>query len=904
MTSTSQRLRELAENSSNVRNLSVIAHVDHGKSSLVDSLIAVAGIDQSIKQSDVGKRRATDTRADEKARGITIKSTGVSLLFDLGKDASRPLPPAFDARRPELFCNLIDSPGHADFSAEVTSALRVTDGSLVLVECLDGVSVQTETVLRQSLAELVKPTLVINKLDRMFLEVHYGLEEQYQRYRSIIEDINVQIAMYHNGAQGLEWQVDPVLGNVIFASGYQGWAFSLDTFAQMYASKFKTDAARLRTKLWGDWYFDAERSKWVTTPITSDGRVLQRAFCEFILEPIRQVVETALQAAAKPVRFSKTLARLGIAITTEERQATIDKPKELVRLALQRWLPASVTLRDLILWHLPSPIEAQSYRARQLYSGPEDDATCMAIKRCDPEGPLVFYVSKLVPDGSGHFYAFGRVFSGTLRGGMTCFIPQLSQSRRSTTQDDSTYETAGASSVAAAATSSEPSSSPSEPSELSGAASSSSSSTTTSGPSHKCVRANVPSVYVAMCAKFEATTAVPAGSTAAVLGIDKYLHKTGTILSDPQSFPLTEMTLAVAPVVRCAVSVKNPAHIGKFKEALTRLLRTDASLELTKEESGERVLAATGELHLEIALNDLKAMIPGSEVVVSEPVLSYRETVTDKSPICLAKSSNKHNRIFLTVEPLGAALTEAIEKGNVSTGDDMRSTSRRRQLVDEFGWSPNDASRIWAFGPDETGPNVLVDQTTGAQYLQEIKDSIIASFQWVTKSGVIMGEKLRGVRFNIVDVTVHQDPAHRSGREIIPAMRRASFAAILSAQPRIEEAIARADISVTQQYSPTIHHLMGQKRGVVLDERIREGTALVEMRAEFPFASTFGFNAILRERTSGNAFLHLSFANWAIMASDPCVPETTAGAVVVRRRQYLKFSSARVPPATDFLDRL
>jgi elongation factor 2 len=208
--------------------MSVIAHVDHGKSTLTDSLLAKAGI---IAEENAGDMRTTDTRKDEAERGITIKSTGVSLYFETN------IMTGDDTPKDGYLINLIDSPGHVDFSSEVTAALRVTDGALVVVDYVEGVSVQTETVLRQALAELIVPVLMVNKIDRGILELQVDGETMYQNYLRVIENVNVIVATYEEeGGQTL--QVDPKLGTVAFGSALFGWAFTITVFAKTYTKKF------------------------------------------------------------------------------------------------------------------------------------------------------------------------------------------------------------------------------------------------------------------------------------------------------------------------------------------------------------------------------------------------------------------------------------------------------------------------------------------------------------------------------------------------------------------------------------------------------------------------------------------------------------------------------------------
>ncbi len=149
--------------------------------------------------------------------------------------------------------------------------------------------------------------------------------------------------------------------------------------------------------------------------------------------------------------------------------------------------------------------------------------------------------------------------------------------------------------------------------------------------------------------------------------------------------------------------------------------------------------------------------------------------------MCLSKSPNKHNRLFLKGEPLQDELSGFIE--DESMGPKTETKERARRLVEEFEWDKTDALKIWCYGPDNNGPNVVVDTAKGVQFLNEIKDSVEAAFQWATKEGVLCDENMRGIRFNIYDVTLHTDAIHRGGGQIVPTARRVLYACELTAMP-------------------------------------------------------------------------------------------------------------------------
>lgn len=221
--------------------------VDHGKSTLTDSLVQRAGI---ISSANAGSARFTDTRPDEQERGVTIKSTAISLFATLQHPEDlKDIAGDDKTEKNEFLINLIDSPGHVDFSSEVTAALRVTDGALVVVDTVEGVCVQTETVLRQALGERIKPVVVINKVDRALLELQVSKEDLYQNFSRVIESVNVVIATYFDKVLG-DVQVYPEKGTIAFGSGLHGWAFTIRQFATRYAKKFGVDKNKMMDRLW------------------------------------------------------------------------------------------------------------------------------------------------------------------------------------------------------------------------------------------------------------------------------------------------------------------------------------------------------------------------------------------------------------------------------------------------------------------------------------------------------------------------------------------------------------------------------------------------------------------------------------------------------------------------------
>merc|ERR1711887_462114 len=569
----------------------------------------------------------------------------------------------------------------------------------------------------------------------------------------------------------------------------------------------------------------------------------------FVLDPIYKMFNSIMEF--KKETYTKLLEKLDVKLDVEERQL---EGKPLLKTVMRKWLPAGDALLMMIAIHLPSPVTAQKYRMEMLYEGPTDDESAIAVKNCDPTGPLMMYVSKMVPTSDkGRFYAFGRVFAGLCETGQKVRImgPNYVHGKK----DDLNVK-------------------------------------------------NIQRTILMMGRTVEPIPSVPCGNICGLVGVDQYLVKTGTISNSETAHNMKTMKFSVSPVVRVAVEPKNPQDLPKLVEGLKRLAKSDPMVLCLTEESGEHIIAGAGELHLEICLKDLEedhACIPLKK---SDPVVSYRETVSEESSImCLSKSPNKHNRLFMKAVPMPDGLAEDIDNGEVNPRDDFK--VRGRYLADKYEYDITEARKIWCFGPDTNGPNLMIDCTKGVQYLNEIKDSVVAGFQWASKEGVLCDENMRAIRFNIYDVALHADAIHRGGGQIIPTARRVLYASMLTAGPRLMEPVYLVEIQCPENAVGGIYGVLNRRRGHVFEEAQTPGTPMFVVKAYLPVNESFGFTADLRSQTGGQAFPQCVFDHWQIMPGDPldaasnCKPYQII--METKKRKGLKEA---MPALANYLDKM
>ncbi|KAF9355798.1 Elongation factor 2 [Mortierella sp. NVP85] len=869
-------LRALMRNVKNVRNICIIGSQGHGKSALTRTLYTAIGItptshksastsstaeDNDASTSSATEGNDTSTSSTTEGNGARTSSTAegndeelvptsitkpTTFMLYLKKPGKNQGDNEQETSGDEFLINLMDPPGHTDLLSESNAFLHTSDGALVVVDCVEGVGIQAEAVLRQALADRIKPVLFINRIDRAMTVYMLKKEDLYQCFQRIIDQVNAIISTYKDDTFG-DVQVSVQKGTVAFGSGLDGWAFALPQFAEKYAQKFGVHPEVFGAKLWGNHHYGPVSRKWSNDGIdAANGQPIERGFNMFILDPIFKIFDTALNKTLDDVLV--ITEKLGIQLTSSEKE---QENRQLLKTLMKRFLPAETAFSELMLTHLPSPVEAQKYRTDVLYEGSLNDPHADSIRACDPNGPLVVYVSKMVPTyAKGHYFAFARVFSGTLRKGQTIYLHDPNYGAWHT--KELVVKSLG------------------EMVQMSG-------------------------LYTHM------VKSCPAGNIIGLTKVDKFVLRTCTLTATKEVHKIRTIRMSSPPIVEMAVEIRNARDLPKLVEGIQNLSKSNISAHCYTADTGEHIIAGTSESQVKAYADELEQVHAQVPLRRREPYSRYRETITSESHITvLAKSPNKHSRYYLRAAPLGEELTLAIEKGIVKTHDFK---ARVKVLTNEYGWDNGEARRIWSFGPHGTGPNILVDQTHGVQYLNEVRDSCAAGFSWSTRESVYAEEELRGCRFNIMDVVMTGSAIHRGGGQVIPAVRCAVYSSVMVSEPRFMEPVYLADVKFPAESRDKAEQVLQSHRGQIIAEESWPGLRqrYSRFKAYIPVPEALGLSEDFWKVGLNPASATLVFDHWEKV---PFEMEDPKGQELIMKIRLRKGLRMEMPKLENYLDRL
>ncbi|XP_077418934.1 elongation factor-like GTPase 1 isoform X1 [Vanacampus margaritifer] len=684
------RIIKLQKNPANIRNLCILAHVDHGKTTLADCLVASNGI---ISSRQAGKLRYLDSREDEQIRGITMKSSAISLHYQEGDN--------------DFLLNLIDSPGHVDFSSEVSTAVRLCDGAIVVVDAVEGVCPQTQVVLRQAWLEHIRPVLVINKIDRLIMELKLTPQEAYAHLQKIMEQVNAVTGTLFTSrvmeeqaektkaekasetppeGQVYDWSAglaeaddshlyfSPDQGNVVFASALDGWGFSIQHFALMYSERMGINPEVLLKTLWGDFYLNAKAKKIMKGAQVKGKKPL---FVQLVLDNIWILYDSVVTRRDKE-KVEKVLSSLGVKVMA--RDCRHSDPKVLLSAICSQWLPVSQAVLSMVCNKLPSPLHIPTERVEKLMSVgvqrfdtlPERTQELKnAFLQCssNENAPIIVFVSKM-------FAVDTKDLPQNKQRPLT--KAEIAQRRELARQRHAERTTAEQ--IAAAGQQNHSVNIPmdiqsgglckdemetqvlKEPKAEEQKETFIAFARVYSGVVKKGQRifilgpkydpaqglsmlpercspsddlpevphlscCSIENVYLLMGRELEELEEVPSGNILGIKGLEEFILKSATISTTPACPPFTPHNFEASPIVRVAIEPKHPSEMPKLVRGMRLLNQADPCAEVLIQETGEHVLVTAGEVHLQRCLDDLKDRFAKIEISASKPIIPFRETV-------------------------------------------------------------------------------------------------------------------------------------------------------------------------------------------------------------------------------------------------------------------------------------
>ncbi|XP_052752232.1 elongation factor-like GTPase 1 isoform X2 [Galleria mellonella] len=690
------KLSQLQNKPKNIRNICIVAHVDHGKTTLADSLISSNGI---ISQRMSGKLRYMDSRPDEQERGITMKSSSIALYHATNEE--------------EYLVNLIDSPGHIDFSSEVSTAVRLCDGAIVVVDVVEGVCPQTRLALKQAYSENIRAVLVLNKIDRLILEMQLTPLDAYVHLTQLLEQVNAVMGElfstevfenentsiqkqkeqqpvqedkdYYDWTSALEEADDSTLyfspeqGNVVFASAIDGWGFTIHTFAKLFSTKLGIKEDLLRKVLWGDFYLNTKTKRVMKG---AQEKAKKPLFVQVILDNLWNIYETIVTRNEKE-KVSVMCEKLGIKLTARDLRHT-DTRIQLQSLMMQ-WIPLSQTILNMVCEKLPSPKEIIPDKVEKLMcSGigdfealhPETQKLKKDFLDCDSNSdkPVIIFISKMfgvdksaLPENKPKSLtedemAVRRERARQLReqqklNNTTTEPVSINEQKKENIKEDIEDKTEDNQEL----------DDKEQPAFIAFARIFSGKvkrgdKVYVLGPKHDPSKvlsskdykidydkklkdlnsdehitcAEIKSLYILMGRDLESIDEAIAGNIIGIGGLEEHVLKTATLSSTIACPAFSELQYAAVPILRVAVEPTVPSQLQQLVKGLKLLNQSDSCVQVLLQETGEHVLVTAGEVHLERCLEDLKKHYAKIPITVSEPIVPFRETIVEPPKIDMA----------------------------------------------------------------------------------------------------------------------------------------------------------------------------------------------------------------------------------------------------------------------------
>lgn len=721
-----------------VRNICILAHVDHGKTTLADSLVASNGI---ISQRMAGKLRYLDCRQDEQERGITMKSSSISLYYQ-------------DNRNADYLINLIDSPGHVDFSSEVSTAVRLCDGAIVVVDVVEGVGAQTRACLKQIYEEQLKPVLLLNKLDRLILEKQMTPLDAYFHLTQVLEQVNAVLGSIFasdvlakedindkdNYESALE-QVDdselyfsPAAGNVVFCSAYDGWAFSVGDFAATYAERLEMKRSELEQVLWGDFYYNSKKKS--AMPGAQE-KAKKPMFVQFVLENIWSLYDTIAVRKDKD-KLPVIAEKLGLKLAARDLRVT--DPKLQIKTVLGQWLPIDRSVLEMVVKHVPPPHCISEERAqRLLYPAnvelkslpPQTLALKESFKCCNAQSEnVIAFVSKMSPIHVTQLPQNRpkRLTDQELQQRRDEVRRRIEERKLQSEQTELDKLTEGVEQLSTRTDTVEVA--PEAIAEVERneyefiAFARVFSGTLRRGmqlynltpkhdprqPLHRvaetaphATQVTVGELYMFMGGELQLLDEVPAGNIVGIGGLETHIVKTATLSSTLDCTSFSELSIMATPILRVAIEPVQPQDMPKLVKGLKLLNQADACVQVSVAPTGEHVITTLGEVHVEKCVHDLEQSYAKIKVNVSKPIVSFRETIVpdatvdmvneaivktadDKDvtkKIAIQQTLNKLGTLRVIALPLPSAAVELLEQ-HANVFKELAATPRNSLLSEKF----------------------------------------------------------------------------------------------------------------------------------------------------------------------------------------------------------------------------